>query len=205
MGTKDRRVDAYITASAEFARPVLSHLRKVIHAGCPGVEETIKWGFPHFMYKGILCSMASFKEHCAFGFWKGSLLEDREKTLEKVGKTAMGHLGRITALSDLPSEKVLLRYIKEAMALNDEGVNVPSRSKPKGDRKLDVPGDLMAALRKNKKALATFKGFNYTNKKDYVEWVTEARRDETRRRRLETAVAWMAEGKPRNWKYAGKC
>ena len=205
MGTKDRRVDAYIIASAEFAKPVLSHLRKVIHAGCPDVEETIKWGFPHFMYKGILCSMASFKEHCAFGFWKGSLLEDREKTLEKVGKTAMGHLGRITALSDLPSEKVLLRYIKEAMALNDEGVKVPSRSKPKGDRKLDVPGDLMAALRKNKKALATFKGLNYTNKKDYVEWVTEARRDETRRRRLETAVAWMAEGKPRNWKYAGKC
>jgi len=205
MGTRDRRVDAYIADSAEFGRPILKHLREAVHAGCPEVEETLKWGFPYFMYKGLLCSMASFKEHCAFGFWKGSLLEDRAGSLEKVGKTAMGHLGRITASSDLPAEKLLLRYIKQAMALNDEGVKAPSKPRRKGDRSLDVPDDFMAALRRNKNALATFNGFSYTNTRDYVEWVTEAKRDETRQRRLETAIAWMAEGKVRNWKYIGKC
>ena len=166
MGTRDRRIDAYIAGSAGFAKPILTRLRKVVHAGCPDVEEAIKWGFPHFMYKGILCSMASFKEHCAFGFWKGSLIQD--KALEKVGKTAMGHLGRITSVEDLPAEKVLLRYIKKAMALNVEGAKVPSRARPRGDRTLTVPADLMAALRKNRKALATFNRFNYSNRKEYV-------------------------------------
>jgi uncharacterized protein YdeI (YjbR/CyaY-like superfamily) len=202
MGTKDERVDAYIARSAGFARPILKHLRKVVHAGCPGVEEAIKWGFPHFLYKGMLCSMASFKEHCSFGFWKGSLLED-DGTLEKVGRTAMGHLGRITTIADLPAEKVLLQYVRQAMALNDQGVKVPSRPKPRGDRTLEVPGDFMAALRANRKALATFNGFSYSHRKEYVEWVSEAKRDETRRRRLETAIGWLAEGKARNWKYAG--
>lgn len=203
MGTKDARVDAYIAGSAGFARPILKHLRTVVHAGCPDVEETLKWGFPHFQYKGILCSMASFKGHCSFGFWKGSLLQDEDDTLETVGKTAMGHLGRITAIADLPAEKVLLKYVRQAMALNDEGIKVPARAKPRGDRTLQVPDELMAALRANRKALATFNGFSYTNKKEYVDWVTEAKRDETRRRRLETAIAWLAEGKARNWKYAG--
>ena len=205
MGTRDERVDVYIAGSAGFARPILKHLRKVIHAGCPDVEETLKWGFPHFLYKGILCSMASFQSHCSFGFWKGSLLKDEDGTLEKVGKTAMGHLGRITAIADLPAERVLLKYIRQAKALNDEGVKAPSRPKPRGNRTLHVPDDLMAALRTNRKALATFTGFSYSNRKEYVEWVTEAKRDETRRRRLETAIGWLAEGKVRHWKYSGKC
>jgi uncharacterized protein YdeI (YjbR/CyaY-like superfamily) len=204
MGTKDARVDAYIAGAAGFARPILRHLRRVVHAGCPDVEETLKWGFPHFQYKGILCSMAAFQSHCSFGFWKGSLMQDEDGTLETVGKTAMGHLGRITAIADLPAEKVLLKFVRQAMTLNDEGVKVPSRSTPRGDRTLQVPDEFMAALRANKKALASFTGFSYTNKKEYVDWVTEAKRDETRRRRLETAIAWLAEGKARNWKYAGR-
>src|SRR5437899_8269050 len=111
MAKTDPRVDAYIEKSAEFARPILTHIRRVVHAACPDVEETMKWSFPHFMYKGMLCSMASFKEHCAFGFWKGSLL------VEKTGgeaETAMGQFGRITKLSDLPSKKVLSDYITDA-------------------------------------------------------------------------------------------
>jgi uncharacterized protein YdeI (YjbR/CyaY-like superfamily) len=201
MGKKDPRVDAYIARAAGFARPVLKHIRKLVHAGCPDVEETIKWGSPTFMHKGMLCGMAAFKAHCAFGFWKQKLLEDRIAATGKVKKPAMGQFGRLTAMSDLPDDRILLGLVRDAAAMNDQGIRVPGRGRPKGDRRLAVPKYFASALRKNRKARATFDGFSYTNKKDYVEWVTEARQEETRRRRLETAIAWMAEGKPRNWKY----
>jgi uncharacterized protein YdeI (YjbR/CyaY-like superfamily) len=198
MGTRDARVDAYIAKSAEFARPILTHLREVVHAACPGVEETMKWSFPHFMYKGMLCSMASFKGHCAFGFWKGALIVgDGDGGAEK----AMGQFGRITSLSDLPSKKVLGGYIKEAMKLNEAGVKAPARSKPKATKELVVPDDLAVALRGNQPARAAFEAFSPSHKREYVAWITEAKTEATRARRLSTAIEWMAEGKPRNWKY----
>lgn len=204
MAKMDARVDAYIKKSAGFARPILNHLRSVVHAGCPGVEETIKWGFPHFMHKGILCSMAAFRGHCVFGFWKGSLLADMKPIRTAVGDQAMGQFGRISALTDLPDERTLIRLVSEAATLNDQGIKVPRRARPKTPRTLKVPDYFMSALRRNRKALATFEGFNYSRKKDYVEWVTEARREETRTSRLEKAVAWMAQGKERNWQYLRK-
>jgi uncharacterized protein YdeI (YjbR/CyaY-like superfamily) len=198
MGTRDARVDTYIAKSAGFARPILEHLRDVVHAACPEVEETMKWSFPHFQYKGILCSMAAFKEHCAFGFWKGALVVGEGADGEK----AMGQFGRITTLSDLPSKKVLTGYIKKAMQLNADGVKSPTRSKPKAPPKpVVVPDDLSAALRANAKARATFEKFPPSHKREYIDWITEAKTQATRARRLETAVEWMAEGKPRNWKY----
>src|SRR5690348_1310092 len=159
MGTRDPRIDAYIAGSADFAKPVLTHLRELVHATCPDVEETMKWSFPHFMYQGMLCSMASFKEHCAFNFWKGALVVGASNGGQgDSGERAMGQFGRITALSDLPSKKVLAGYIKEAMQLNEAGVASPARSKKKSaaPRAVRVPEDLAAALRKNKKASTTF-------------------------------------------------
>ncbi len=198
MGTRDDRVDAYISKSAEFARPILTHLRDIVHVVCPDVEETMKWSFPHFMYKGMLCSMASFKEHCSFGFWKSSLIV--QKT-EEAAEKGMGQFGRITRLSDLPSKKVLSGYIREAMKLNDAGVKAPTRTKPKSPKEVVVPAELTKALHKNKKALATFEKFPPSHKREYIEWIAEAKTEATRTRRLETAIEWMAEGKPRNWKY----
>jgi uncharacterized protein YdeI (YjbR/CyaY-like superfamily) len=200
MGTKDSRVDAHIARSEDFAKPILSYIRKVVHRGCPEVEETIKWRFPHFLHKGILCSMASFQRHCAFGFWKEALLLEKHPALGDAGKTAMGQFGRITSLADLPGEKALLRLVRDAAALNEQGVR-PARPRPGARKAPVIPDYFRKALRSNRKAQATFEGFSYTNKKDYLEWVTEAKGEETRRRRLETAVAWMAEGKIRNWKY----
>lgn len=197
MGKKDPRIDAYIGKAAEFSRPILKHLRKVVHTGCPAVEETMKWSMPFFMYKGMLCNMAAFKQHCSFGFWKGRLLFG--KAAETDG---MGHFGRITALSDLPSKKELVRYVKKAVELNDSGVKSPRRAVPRKKQKLVVPDSLQIALKKHPKALAAFEAFSYSHKKEYVEWVTEAKRDETRQRRLDTAIAWMTEGKPRHWQYA---
>jgi uncharacterized protein YdeI (YjbR/CyaY-like superfamily) len=199
MGTKNKRVDAYIAKSAEFAQPILKELRAILHEGCPEVEETIKWRMPTFMYKGMLCGMAAFKQHCALGFWKGTLILDpkENKSLE-----AMGQFGRITSLKDLPAKRVLLGYVKQAVQLNDAGVKSPTRSKPKSEKKeLVIPPYFTAALKKSKKALATFDGFSYSHRKEYVEWVTEAKTEETRARRLQTTVEWLAEGKARNWKY----
>jgi uncharacterized protein YdeI (YjbR/CyaY-like superfamily) len=192
----DARIDAYISKSAEFAQPILAHIRKVTHAACPEVEETMKWSFPHFLYKGMLCSMAAFKEHCSLGFWKGDLIFGKEGSGE-----AMGHFGRITTLSDLPSEKKLAGYIKKAMHLNEQGVKVPARAKNKERAPLVVPADLTAALSKSKKAQVTFDAFSYSHKKEYVEWITEAKRPETRAERIKTTAKWLSEGKSRNWKY----
>ena len=198
MKSKDSRIDRYIDHSADFAKPILKHLRKLVHKGCPGVEETLKWGFPHFMYKGMLCSMAAFKQHCSFGFWKRALVMGPATNSENRG---MGVFGRITSLSDLPSDKVLLGYIKKAASLNDRGVKMLPKSRPKVGKKLVIPEALKAALRRNHKALATFEAFSYSHKKEYIEWITEAKRDETRQKRLATTLDWLAKGKPRHWKY----
>lgn len=197
MGTKDPRVDAYIAKSAAFARPILSHLRKLVHTHCPEVTETIKWGFPHFDYRGaIFCGAAAFKEHCAFTFWLGDLLNIDAKA----GK-AMGQFGRIKSLADLPSDKEFAKLIKSAMKLHDAGAKSPTRAKPAEKKELVVPDYFMAAVKKNKKAMASFEGFSPSKQREYVEWITEAKTDATRDKRLVQAVAWMAEGKVRNWKY----
>jgi uncharacterized protein YdeI (YjbR/CyaY-like superfamily) len=203
MATKNNRVDAYIAKSAAFAKPILTHLRELVHKAVPDVKETMKWNFPHFDYCGIMCSMASFKEHCAFGFWKASLMSDPKKILGRADKEAMGHFGRITSLKDLPSDKVLLSYIKEAAKLNRDGVKLSPRRKP-ATKELKVPEYFMSRLKKNKKASATFEGFSPSNKRDYLEWVTEAKTEDTREKRLSTAIQWMSEGKKRNWKYIKK-
>lgn len=202
MGKKDPRVDAYIAKSADFARPILERIREQVHAVCPEVEETMKWSFPHFDYRGIICSMASFKEHCALGFWKGDLiLSDDEKK-----RDAMGHFGRIRSVKDLPSKADFARYLKKAMRLNEEGVKAPRRAPAtvKSAAPVEVPDDLTAALRKNRAAKAVFDAFPPSHKREYTAWITEAKRADTRKRRLEQAIEWMTEGKARNWKYMKK-
>ena len=201
MGKQDPRIDAFINQSADFAKPILKHLRQLVHASCPEVQETVKWGMPFFEYKGLLCMMAAFKAHCTFGFWKGKLITAKPKA--KSGESAMGQFGRLTSLSDLPADKVIAGYIKKAMALNEAGAKVPGRAKPKAKAKapLVIPDYFIAALKKNKKALAAFEAFSYSHQKEYVQWVTEAKSEDTRQRRLETTVKWLTEGKSRNWKY----
>lgn len=198
MPTKDPRIDAYIEKSADFAKPILKHLRKAVHAGCPGVVETIKWSMPHFDYKGMMCGMAAFKEHCSFGFWKADLILDRDKQGEKSG---MGSFGCIKSLKDLPSEKTLIGYVKKAAALNDAGVKAPGRAAPKKRAPIPVPDYFADALKKNAKAKKTFDGFSPSHRREYLEWITEAKREETRRQRMATSLQWLAEGKPRNWRY----
>jgi len=194
---KNPAVDAYIAKSADFAKPILKHLREVVHAAVPDVQEEMKWSTPTFTYKGILCGMAAFKEHCVLGFWKGSLLKDAKgNTLERDSN----ELGRITSLADLPSDALLTRYIQEAARLNEEGITV-EKPNAKAKPELVVPSYFTAALKKNKKALKTFEDFSTSAKREYVEWLTEAKTDATRDKRLAQAVEWIAEGKQRNWKY----
>jgi uncharacterized protein YdeI (YjbR/CyaY-like superfamily) len=194
MPKKDPRIDAYIKRAQPFARPILKHLRKIVHAGCPDCQETIKWQMPFFDYKGTVCFMSAFKQHAAFGFWKGKLLFGNED------EGAMGHFGRLTSISDLPNEKRLIGYVRKAVELNERGIQ-KKRPKPDVKRTLTVPADLKSALAKNAKARKTFDDFSYSHKKEYVQWITGAKRDETRQKRLKTAIQWMAQGKPQNWKY----
>jgi uncharacterized protein YdeI (YjbR/CyaY-like superfamily) len=199
----DKRVDAYITGSQPFARPILTHIRRLVHKGCPDVVETIKWGFPHFDYKGMMCSMAAFKAHCAMGFWKASLLPDALK-LQTKNRDAMGNFGRITSLKELPPDKTLITWIRGAAKLNDEGIVVARKAKPEAKPALRPPAYLVAALRKNPAAQKTFREFTPGHKREYLVWITEAKTEGTRQRRLETAIAWLAEGKRLNWKYERK-
>jgi uncharacterized protein YdeI (YjbR/CyaY-like superfamily) len=197
MGARDPRFDAYIAKSADFAKPILTHLRELVHAACPDAQETVKWQSPSFEYKGLLCGMAAFKEHCTFGFWKHELL------LGDRNGDAMGSFGRITSLKDLPSDRTLSGLIKKAAKLNVEGVKTPRKpAAPKPP--LTVPTFLTSALKKNAAARKSFDAFSPSHKREYVEWLTEAKTDATRDKRLTTALEWMAEGKSRNWKYMPK-
>jgi uncharacterized protein YdeI (YjbR/CyaY-like superfamily) len=196
VARRDPRVDAYIANAADFAKPILEHIRAIVHEACPEVEETTKWSVPHFDYKGMMCGMAAFKQHCTFGFWKGSLVLGGDKR----DVDGMGQFGKLQRVSDLPPKKVLVGYIKKAMQLNDEGIK-PARAARVPKPELPVPGYLSTALGRNRKAKATFDGFSPSHRREYIEWITEAKSEATREKRLETALEWMAEGKPRNWKY----
>lgn len=190
MATRDPRVDAYIAKSNEFARPILEFIRDAVHTAVPDVTETIKWGMPFFEYKGILCQMAAFKAHCGIHFWNATAIKG-EKT---------AHWDRIESLDDLPSKKDLVAIVKKAAKLNEEGVK-PARKPPSKRPPFEVPPELSDALAKNKKAKVAFEAFPPSHQREYAEWIGEAKRAETREKRVAQAVEWIAEGKSRNWKY----
>lgn len=197
MGTTDPRVDAYIAKSAEFARPILVHLRQVVHAACPDVQETIKWGMPNFMHGDkILANMAAFKAHCALGFWQRDAVAGGGRFDE-----SMARLDRIESLEDLPSKAQIAAIVKSAVALIDAGTKPARASKPATKPPPVAPDDLLAALRRNGAARKTFDAFAPSHQREYIEWITEAKRPETREKRLHQALEWLAEGKSRNWKY----
>lgn len=199
----DARIDAYIEKSAEFARPILNHIRNIVHEACPEIEETMKWSMPFFDYKGTVCNMAAFKQHCALGFWKASLMKDPHNILTE-GNEAMGQLGKITRVEDLPPDGILIDYIKEAVRLNEEGIKAPSKPKTTEKKELVIPEYFVSALEENASASEHFEKFSPSKKKDYVEWLNEAKTEDTRNKRLATAIEWISEGKARNWKYERK-
>lgn len=199
QGKKSEEVEAYVDEAPLFAKPILNRIRKAFHFGCPDLEETIKWGMPHFEYKGVLGAMAAHKEHVTMSFWKGQLMEDPEGIFNVVGQTQMSAI-KFRALKDMPPQQILIDYVARAADMNERGVKAKKKS-TRVKEKLTIPDDLLEALSKNKKARKTFDDFSYSNKKEYVEWLEEAKKVATRRKRLETAIEWMAEGKPRNWKY----
>jgi uncharacterized protein YdeI (YjbR/CyaY-like superfamily) len=197
MSNHNAQVDAYIAKSPPFAQPILTRLRELFHRACPQLEEKLKWGVPSFEYKGMLGGMAAFKKHATWGLWKSKLLNDPKKVIDHPG--SMG-AGKPSNISELPPDRDILDLIKQAVALNEKGVKL-ERPKPAKRPPPKAPPDLAAALKKNAKARATFDAFSPSHKREYIEWITEARQEETRKRRLAQAIEWMAHGKPRNWKY----
>src|SRR5262245_24220202 len=197
MGVKDARVDSFIRKTPDWQQPILNHIRDVVHEACPDVEETMKWSSPSFQYTGMMCGMNAFKERVTFGFWKATLVFEEYDNM----RDAIRHFGDLRKVSDLPSKKILTGYIHKAMALNDNGVKMPSKPRAAKAKLLKMPDDFVAALKKNKKAQKAFDEFSPSHKNEYVEWITEAKQEATRTKRLQTAITWMEEGKSRNWKY----
>jgi uncharacterized protein YdeI (YjbR/CyaY-like superfamily) len=204
MPNTARAVDQYIAKAQPFARPILERIRKAFHKAHPDVEETIKWGVPFFDYKGPLGNMAAFKQHVGWGFWKTRLMNDPHGLLPKTNdeRTAMGGM-RVTQLSDLPAEKVMVEYVREAIRLNEEGVKV-ARAPRKEAVEPEIPEDLGAALKKSAAARKAFQGFPPSHRREYVEWITGAKQDATRKKRLAQTIEQLVEGKPLNWKYMKK-
>jgi uncharacterized protein YdeI (YjbR/CyaY-like superfamily) len=200
---KNPAVDAYIAKSPEFARPILTRLRAAMHKGCPEIEETMKWSVPHFEKDGIVASMAAFKQHVAYGFWSKKLVEERlgkdaAKLFPKDAERGMG--GRkVRSLDELPPDSLILRAVKIAVSLNEEGIR-PTRELTKKPP-VKPPPYLVAALKKNSKARQTFERFTPSQQREYVDWLVEAKQEATREKRLATAIEWLAEGKQRHWKY----
>ena len=198
MRDRNPEIDAYIAKSADFAKPILNQLRELAHTACPEVVETLKWQMPHFLHKGILFGMAAFKHHCMLHFWKGNLILGNK--FRKTHEGGTWQFDRITTLSDLPDDRILLGYMKKAVELNEAGIKKEA-PKRKASKELVVPDYFVAVLNKNPKAREAFEKFSYSHKKEYVEWITDAKREETRQKRMQTAIEWLAKGKSRNWKY----
>lgn len=199
MATKDSRVDAYIAESAEFARPILKHLRKIIHQGCPAAVETIKWGCPFFDYHGLLCGFAAFKAHCSLFFWRDI---DVSRWLEasNTAGAGMGQFGKIAAMADLPKDAVLLACVRSAVTQRDAPSSKAKRARQPG-KEPPAPADLKKALAANAKAAATFRNFAPSHRRAYLDWIADAKQPATRERRLRTTIEWLEAGKPQNWKY----
>lgn len=206
METKNPRVDAYIAKQPPFAQPILKELRAIAHEADPGITEDIKWGAPAFMHKGIVFIMAGFKAHVGVNFWKGALIvpsQSRRATDDK----AMAQIGRMGSLGEMPPKRTIIGYIRSAIKLNEGSVQSPKRVKEAAVKKrapLRMPPSLSAALERNAKARLTYDNFSPSHKREYIEWISEAKTTETRDRRIEQALGWMAEGKARNWKYMKK-
>ena len=198
MEQYDTRQDDYIAKAADFAQRILIHLRQLIHDTVPQIQETMKWGMPFYDHKGPVCQMAAFKQHCSFGFWKGSLLSDPHGLLER--SDAMGNFGRITALTDLPADDILKQYILEAVDLNKKGTKVV-KSKSTVKAPLVVPDYFSDVLKQHPQAETQFNEYSYSHKKEYLQWITEAKTEGTRQKRMLIAIQWLSEGKSRNWKH----
>jgi uncharacterized protein YdeI (YjbR/CyaY-like superfamily) len=198
----DSRVDHYIEKAPDFAKPILKQLRELVHKACPEVSEDLKWSRPAFLQGGkILCGMVAFKAHCSFYIFPS----DITKRLREEGQfeALSEKLAKMTQLKDLPPGKEVLRYLREAVHLIDESLSDPAPRKRDAQPKPEasVPEDLGLALARNKKAAQAFESFSNSHRREYIEWITEAKREETRQKRVATALEWLAEGKPRNWKY----
>lgn len=202
MKMRDERIDQYIAKSADFAQPILHKLREIVHVFCPETEEAIKWGMPFFMYRGkIVCNMASFKNHCSFGFWLHSEMNDPHGLFKRTQEGGMGSLGKITSLDDLPKTDHLGTYILEAMALIEQGT-IPRELNPKAQKPAAViPEALVELLAANPRAKATFESFPPSHQREYINWITEAKREETKQRRLQQTIENLLEGKSKDWKY----
>ncbi len=199
----DQRVDQYIAKAPEFAKPILRYLRELIHEGCPDASEDIKWSRPGFLYRDkILYGLVAFKAHCSFYIFQPEIAKKLEDEGKHIDDSA-GALSKITQVGGLPPRKELLRFIRDAARLLDASLSNPAPRKRAAAPKPEasIPDDLAVALTKNKKAAAAFKQFSNSHRREYIEWITEAKREETRKKRIVTALEWLAEGKPRNWKY----
>ena len=203
MGTKDARIDAYIKKAPEFAKPVLNHFRALVHKTIPEIEETIKWGCPNFQYHGGLCTMASFNDYCGIGFFKAKLMKELSKPNELTDGIA-GNLGKIKTVNDLPTDKILEGYLKEAAAINENGIKAVPKKKLTATDIPEMPDSLKKAFTKNKKAQEIFEAFSPSHKREYINWIIDEKTDETKNKRIETTLEWLEEGKTRMWKYQKK-
>jgi uncharacterized protein YdeI (YjbR/CyaY-like superfamily) len=194
------RVHDYIQQAAPFAQPILNHIREVVHMASPLITENIKWKIPFFEYEGSICQVAAFKQHCAFGFWKASLLDD-PKGLLKIGDATAGSFGRIITITDLPSDEAIIHFVLHAMKINESGIKSSVTKTPVEKTELIMPVYFEAILNEHPEARQTYHKFSYSQKKEYLQWIIEAKTEATRQKRMDTAIEWLTEGKSRHWKY----
>lgn len=197
------KVDAYLDAAEEFAKPIFVHLRGLLHATCPEVVEEMKWGIPHFDYRGEMMGIfAAYKKHCSFSFWKDSLMADARLKANSDLPAAKRFMGKLTTIADLPSDNDLIAWIREAMSLNERGVKLPPRQSDGPKKEVGIPDAFAERLAQAPAIRAIFEGKSASFQKEYNVWIGEAKTEATRDKRIDEALAWIAEGKGRFWKYA---
>lgn len=194
-------VDDYLAKAPAFARPIADHLRSLLHATCPELVEDIKWSLPHFSYRGeMMCVFAAASKHCSFTFLKQEIMKDPRLRANPAMPAAKRFLGKITSIADLPADAELIAFIKEAMALNEQGMK-PPRRESKTPKEIAMPEEFARALAANPAAREIFEAKSPSFRKEYLVWISDAKTEVTRQKRIDESLDWIAEGKGRFWKY----
>jgi len=203
LPSSEPEVDAYAEGVEAFAKPILAHLRGLIRATCPEVVETLKWGIPHFDYRGeMMCIFAAYRSHCAFSFWKSALMSDPRLKASIDLPASKRFMGKLRSLADLPVDAELTAWIREAMLLNEQGAKVAPRKTSAAPKIVVAPPAFVERLAASPSVKAMFESKSASFQKEYNVWIAEAKTEATRDKRINEALAWIAEGKGRFWKYA---
>lgn len=195
MNEASENITAYIEKATPEFKEVMIALRSVLNNPNFDIKEDWKWGAPNFNNEGMICWLAHFRNHVGMNFFKGTLIKDKYNLFTHYREEKGNRQLKFSDINQIIPEQIEY-YIEEAIKLNQENIKVVKK-----EIDTSLPLDLETELNNNPKAKMFFESLAPSYKRDYIEWIEEAKREATRTKRLATTMEWLSEGKKKNWKY----